>query len=204
MSVCLCVQSLCPLAGLADVFSLEEASHRQVLEAFLDAHLGWHRGDVVRVDGRGLYDPNGTTNHPGVRPGVLEGVVYHGKLEQIMFDCLSMLGDVLWSSETGEPSKGGVCAYLTPFCKKGRHRSMSLTVLLRRWLETQGAQVTSEHLCKPNWTGCKGRCDICRGHKDGEGPESPSRMGFGSFSGCGPKSVQKHCELLPPLSQNHD
>ena len=43
-----------------------------------------------------------------------------------------------------------------------------MATLILRWLEAQGAQVTGEHLCKPDWTGCKGRCGECRGEKIGE------------------------------------
>ena len=103
---------MCPLEGLSDVFTLD----RRVLETFLDAHLAWHRGDVVHVDCRGLYDPNGVTTHPGLHPGVIEGVVHHRKFDEIVWDFLSLLADILWGPETGElprcvtPSERGVAA----------------------------------------------------------------------------------------------
>ena len=129
---------------------------------------------MVHVDCRGLYDPNGSTTHPGIHVGVIEGVVYHRKFDEIVWDFLALLADILWGAETGDlprcvaPSQGGVSAYITPFCKKGRHRSVAVATLILRWLEAQGAQVTGEHLCKPDWTGCKGRCGECRGEKVGE------------------------------------
>ena len=107
-------QNMCPLEGLADGFTLEEGNHRKTLETFLDGHLGWHRGDVVHVDCRGLYDPNGSTTHPGIHVGVIEGVVYHRKFDETMWDFLALLADILWGAETGElprcvaPSQGGV------------------------------------------------------------------------------------------------
>ena len=81
-------QNFCPFEGLADVFTLEEGNHRKTLDTFLDGHLGWHRGDVV--DCRGLYDPNGATNHPGIHVGVIEGVVYHRKFDEIVWDFLAL------------------------------------------------------------------------------------------------------------------
>ena len=69
---------------------------RTIGRHWIPSWMAWHWGDVVHVDCRGLYDPIGTTNHPGIHVGVIEGVVYHRKFDEIVWDFLALLADILW------------------------------------------------------------------------------------------------------------
>ena len=137
-------QNMCPVEGLADVFTLQEGNHRKTLETFLDGHLGWHRGDVVHVDCRGLYDPNGTTTHPGIHVGVVEGVAYHRKFDEMcgtFWPCsrTSCGGQRRENCLGASHPPREVWPPTSPFCKKGRHRSVAMATLILRWLEAQVA-----------------------------------------------------------------
>ena len=60
------------------MFTLEEGNHRKVLETFRVAS-----GRRCSRGLPGLYDPNGSTTHPGFHAGVIEGSSTTGSLTRL-------------------------------------------------------------------------------------------------------------------------
>ena len=114
----------------------------------------------LEFDCRQFSDPDevrGGLRHLGFNARVMYKLAHHAEFKYFLDDVLDQVADLLKAEPVGAP------VHIMFFCKKGRHRSVAVALLVGQALLMFGQAVSSEHLSSHTWPfdTCN-NCNECR------------------------------------------